>query len=74
MHRPDFRSARWRKSISSSETNCVEVALVDGFIGVRDSKDPFGPVLAFTRSEWAAFLTGVRGDEFELEELGHRPL
>ena len=70
MHRPDFRGARWRKSRSSSETNCVEVTLVGGLIGVRDSKNPDGPVLAFTRSEWTAFLSGVRGDEFELEELG----
>ncbi|MBU2664707.1 DUF397 domain-containing protein [Actinoplanes bogorensis] len=69
MHRPDFRSARWRKSSGSVETNCVEVALVGGVIGVRNSRDPSGPVLAFTRSEWAAFLTGVQGNEFELGEL-----
>jgi hypothetical protein len=69
MRRLGFRSARWRKSRSSSETNCVEVALVDGVIGVRDSKNPSGPVLAFTWAEWTAFLSGVRGNEFELEEL-----
>jgi hypothetical protein len=48
----------WRKSLhSTSQSNCVEVARVrDAHIGVRDSKDPGGPVLRFTRKEWAAFL------------------
>ena len=35
-------------------------------IGVRDSKDPSGPVLVFTRSEWQAFVAGVKTGEFDL--------
>lgn len=31
---------------------------------LRDSKDPEGPVLAFTPGEWDAFLAGVRNGEF----------
>jgi hypothetical protein len=69
MERPDFSRARWRKSNWSWDTNCVEVALVDGVIGVRDSKDPTGPILTFTESEWAAFLGGVKTDQFGLDEL-----
>lgn len=39
-----------------------------GFL-VRDTKDHgTGPVLSFTRGEWAAFLKGVRLDEFEPSE------
>jgi hypothetical protein len=52
----------WRKS-SHSEANggqCVEVGFGDGAVGVRDSKDKTGPVLAFTRREWAAFLARTR--------------
>lgn len=60
----------WRKSRASGSSNCVEVALVDGCIGVRDSKRaPAGPILAFSPSEWTAFLTGVRDGEFNLDAL-----
>ena len=54
-------SMAWRKSSYSNPSgNCVEAAtLSSGRVAVRDSKCP-GPVLIFTRAEWAAFLTGVR--------------
>jgi hypothetical protein len=36
---------------------------------VRDSKQQGqGPVLEFTAAEWAAFLGGVRGGEFDLRD------
>ncbi|KEZ34806.1 DUF397 domain-containing protein [Frankia sp. CeD] len=58
----------WRKSSYSGGTggNCVEVAtLPDGGRAVRDSKNPDGPALHFTATEWAAFLAGVHGHEFD---------
>ncbi|MEV6151267.1 DUF397 domain-containing protein [Nonomuraea sp. NPDC052129] len=61
--------------------DCVEVALVDGtdhktlgtahkpgmgpLIALRDSKDPDGPKLYFTRSEFAAFRHGLMAGEFD---------
>jgi Domain of unknown function (DUF397) len=30
---------------------------------MRDSKKPAGPILAFTHTEWRAFLGGMRGGE-----------
>ncbi|MEV0391768.1 DUF397 domain-containing protein [Polymorphospora rubra] len=57
----------WRKSTrSGGGDNCVEVATENGTIGIRDSKDPTGPILTFTRTEWAAFLAGVRSRSFDL--------
>jgi hypothetical protein len=52
-------SAIWVKSsLSFSNGNCVEVAsLPAGEIGVRDSRDPDGPVLKFRPAEWHAFVS-----------------
>jgi hypothetical protein len=57
--------ATWRKSSRSSLNGCVEVAFVEEKVAVRDSKDRYGPVLVFTRTEWDAFLGGVRDGEFD---------
>lgn len=62
----DLSSAVWRKSRHSASNGCVEVAFVDGFVAVRDSKDRQGPVLVFTPTEWDAFLAGVRDGELAL--------
>lgn len=59
--------ARWRKSRASNPSGCcVEVAaLPDGTIAVRNSRDPGGPALVYTRAEVAAFLTGAKNGEFD---------
>ena len=56
----------WVKSTHSVNNGCVEVAFVDGQVGVRDSKDREGPVLVFTAHEWEAFIGGARDGEFKL--------
>ncbi|WCN81338.1 DUF397 domain-containing protein [Micromonospora sp. LH3U1] len=56
----ELNGARWRKSSRSSGNGgaCVEVAdNLSGVIGVRDSKDPTGPALAFAPAAWRAFVT-----------------
>jgi hypothetical protein len=60
-------NAVWvRSSLSFSNGNCVEVTeLPGGSVGVRNSRDPGGPVLTFTRGEWDAFLGGARLGEFD---------
>ena len=59
---PDITRAHWRKSShSGSGDQCVEVAALDGgHRAVRDSKNPHGPALMFSRSEWGRFLDAVR--------------
>lgn len=60
--RIDEPRLRWRKAARSSSTGseCVEVADLGTGTAVRDSKNPTGPALAFSRSEWRAFAARVR--------------
>lgn len=62
----------WRKSTFSESGNCVEVAFVAQAVLVRQSRDPSGPTLTFSKAEWAAFLVGVRNDEFDPAPSGVR--
>jgi hypothetical protein len=61
----DFTRAIFRKSIRSEGANgCIEAATLEHHL-VRDSKNHNGPVLAFTRPEWAAFIIGVQSNSFD---------
>ncbi len=52
---------RYKKSTrSGSNGNCVEVALRQGRVVVRDTKDPDGPVLGFEQGDWTAFVENVK--------------
>ena len=54
----ELTGANWRKSTRSGNGECVEVAdNLPGVVGVRDSKDPTGPVLTFEPHTWRAFIT-----------------
>lgn len=55
----------WRKSSESLNGDCVEVASLPDGVTVRDSKDPDGAILMFSRSEWRAFLRGANRGEFD---------
>jgi hypothetical protein len=55
-----------KSSFSAPDAGCVEVAVADGRLLVRDTKNPDGSVLEFTVSEWDAFVRGVRAGEFDL--------
>jgi hypothetical protein len=59
--------AAWRKSARSNDGGeCVEVADAGPAIAVRDSKDPEGPHLDFSASEWRVFVTGLQGRKLDL--------
>ena len=56
----------WRRAARCSSSTCVEVALHDDLVAVRDSKVQDGPVLIFDHAEWSAFVAGVKAGEFDL--------
>ncbi|MEE1783567.1 DUF397 domain-containing protein [Streptomyces sp. SP17BM10] len=51
---------------SSQGVGDVQIAFVDGYIGMRDGRQEDGPVLVFTPGEWRAFVLGARDGEFDL--------
>ncbi|GAA2487271.1 DUF397 domain-containing protein [Winogradskya humida] len=63
----DFGPAvlQWRKSARSAVSgNCVEVADGDnGYVYVRDSKNPRAAVLTFDAAAFATFIAAVKDDE-----------
>ncbi|MFD4406846.1 DUF397 domain-containing protein [Nocardia sp. NPDC058499] len=64
----DLSGAEWLSSPPDGApgSHSVEIAmLADGHVGMRDGKNPDGPVLVFTPGEWAAFTAGVRDGEFD---------
>ena len=59
----------WRKSSrsgTSTQSDCVEVAQLPGNVGVRDSKAPEAPHLAFGAADWRRFAARVKRGEHDL--------
>lgn len=54
----------WRKSSHSTSNggDCIETAILGPQIGVRDSKDPDGPRLAFTPQAWQTFAAKLKSN------------
>ncbi|WP_030271682.1 DUF397 domain-containing protein [Micromonospora globosa] len=66
MEEVNQAAVTWRKSTRSNGSgNCVEVADgLPGVVGLRDSKDPAGPALAFDRAAWSTFIASVKQRSF----------
>ncbi|MBE1531892.1 DUF397 domain-containing protein [Actinomadura algeriensis] len=58
----------WRKSTRSQGqgADCVELARVAGVVGVRDSKDPEGPVLAVAPSVARVVAARIKRGQYDL--------
>jgi hypothetical protein len=56
----------WRKSTASNSGGCVEVAVADGLVLIRDSANPDGVMLRLPPGAWSAFLARARSKDFGL--------
>jgi len=63
-----FQSSHFRKSSFSpiNQPYCVEVAMEQSGVAVRNSQDPDKRTIIFTKDEWKAFLLGVKSGEFDV--------
>jgi hypothetical protein len=55
----------WRVARLCNGGACVRVAANGDTILVGDSKNPSGPVLSYSRSEWISFVAGIRQGDFD---------
>ncbi|WP_371791297.1 DUF397 domain-containing protein [Streptomyces sp. NBC_01471] len=56
---------QWRKSSFSEQAgNCLELAVVDGDVLLRESDDP-AVIVRTTPAKLAAFLAGAKSGEFD---------
>lgn len=65
----DIGHVTWRRSSYTGNNggNCVEVAhTLKAAVAVRDSKDPDGPKLAFTPTDWRQFIHQIKHDHLSL--------
>lgn len=57
----DTQNQAWRKSSHSGNGGeCVEAAVLNEAVGVRDSKDPHGPILVLDRQRWTGLLAALK--------------
>ncbi|MFG2016639.1 DUF397 domain-containing protein [Actinomadura geliboluensis] len=59
----DLSKVVWRKASRSTAEgdNCVEIAGASHTVVFRDSKDPDGPKVVISRSDFACFAESLKG-------------
>ncbi len=62
---PTIGSLSWRVAHRCDAGGCVRVAANADMIVIGDTKNPDGPMLSYTRKEWATFVEGIREGDFD---------
>jgi hypothetical protein len=62
---PTLGNLSWRVARKCNGGNCIRVAPSADMIVIGDSKNPDGPLLSYSRAEWAAFVEGIRQGDFD---------
>ena len=58
-------SVKWTKSTFCADGQCIEVALIDDQVAVRDNKNVEQEALRFSQAEWATFLSRVAVGQYQ---------
>ena len=68
MITPNSDAVNWRKSSHSGSEGgtCVELADLSAAVGVRDSKNPEGPRLVFSRRELGSLVARVKSGDLDI--------
>ena len=62
---PTVQELNWHVAQKCNGGACIQVAPHGEQIVIGDSKNPGGPILTYTRSEWHAFVDGIREGDFD---------
>ena len=56
----------WYNASSNDGSSCVDVRMRKDGVDTRNSKDPEGPQVSYTKEEWAAFIEGAKSGKFDV--------
>ncbi len=56
----NYTNLTWRTARRCDGGTCVQVAVDKGMVLIRDSKNPNGSVLVYSRADWANFVGAVK--------------
>ena len=60
-------AGEWTRSSFCADYHCVEVAMADGRVFVRDGKHLDLPHLQFSRSDWGELCAALIANEFAFD-------
>jgi hypothetical protein len=61
----DLKDVQWRHAGGAAGASVEMARLADGQIAVRNSADPDGPALIYTRAEIEALIGGAQDGDFD---------
>ena len=62
---PILAELNWQVARECNGGSCIQVATHGEQIVIGDSKNPEGPILTYSRTEWDAFSNGIRQGDFD---------
>jgi hypothetical protein len=61
------QSLAWAKSRFCDASSCVEVAILESEVAVRNSTSP-DVIVRFSKPEWTAFIAAAQAGDFQVTE------